>query len=74
MKQIYSIVYRGVEINFLKDKEYIGYNFKVKEQTFGYKVELKTRKQVDVFGIITTLTINAVESIDSKLNEQNTNN
>jgi len=67
MKTIYSIEYKKVEINFLKDKDFVGYNFKVKDKTYGYKVPLKTKKQVEIFSAITALTLSAIESVNLKL-------
>ena len=66
MKTMYQIVYKGVDINFLKDKEFVGYNFSINGEMFGYKVPLTTKKQVEAFAIITTLTQSALESVDLK--------
>ena len=70
MKIISQITYKGLEINFmdernpLDDKCYIGYSFGYKGKNYGQKVALKRKGTKDIMETTLALFVNACESFE----------
>lgn len=69
MKPISQIAYKGVEINFMEEKDHIGYSFGYEGRNYGQKVpvELPTTKEkrVKYMEAVVALFINAIDSYEN---------
>lgn len=73
MKIISQIPYKGTPLNFMVDKNFVGYSFELDGKPYGQKTELKTKKRDELVGALAALSINAVETFDHLKNGENTN-
>jgi hypothetical protein len=62
MKQIHTVVLDGLPINLMVDKNAIGYNFEFDGKQFGNRVDLKSKKQIDIISATALLLINALDT------------
>lgn len=74
MKVISQIKYTDVDLNFMVEKDSVGYSFEFGGKSYGHKTTLKTKKRDELVGAVATLTVNAVQSYESLKNGENTNN
>lgn len=70
MVRISQINYEGYDINFLADKNFVGYSFMrtvegEDPQEFGHKLLLTSKKRDELVGTIALLWLNAFETIDA---------
>lgn len=72
MKPITQILYGDTYLQFLKEKSFIGYSFGFEGKNYGQKVELKTVLKDELVGVVATLTINAIQSLEALKNGKNT--
>lgn len=71
MKPITQVVYKDLEINFLKEGKFVGYSFGYEGRNYGHKVEVK--KPSELLGVVATLTVNAILSFENLKNVKDTN-
>lgn len=65
MKPISQIPYKGIDINFMEEKGFIGYSFGYQGRNYGQKVPVNTRKRAELIEAIGALFINAIESYEN---------
>lgn len=63
MLPLMRVPYKGKEITVLVEKGSVGYSFEWEGQHYGHKTALP-RKRNDIVGVVATLIINAIESIE----------
>lgn len=73
MQIITQINYKETVINFMIQKNFVGYSFEVDGKSYGQKSELKTKKKDEIVAITAALTINAISSYDALKNGKNIN-
>lgn len=56
-----------LEINLMVDKNAIGYNFEFDGNQFGNRVDLKSKKTIDIISATALLLINALDTRDALL-------
>lgn len=72
MKPITQILYGDTYLQFLKEGKFIGYSFGYEGRNYGNKVELKTTSKEELVGVVATLTINAIQSLENLKNGKDT--
>lgn len=72
MKLITQIPFDEKIINFMVDKNFVGYSFEHNDNNYGLKTVLKTKKRDELVGAIATLAFNAVATYQSLKNGNNT--
>lgn len=72
MKPITQILYGDTYLQFLKEGKFVGYSFGFEGKNYGQKVELKTVLKDELVGVVATLTINAIQSLEALKNGKNT--
>jgi hypothetical protein len=69
MKIISQIPYKGIDINILEEKEYVGYSFGFEGKNYGTKTLLQSKKRIHLIEAVMTLIISAIQSYENLSNK-----
>lgn len=72
MNKIQIFTYKEKEISVLYDKKNLAYTFEQDGKTYGYKMELQSKKLTDIISVTWLLLQNAIESIEALAHDTNT--
>lgn len=73
MQIITQIRHGDLTINFMIQKNSVGYSFEHEGKSYGHKTALTTKKRDELVGVIAILTSNAISSYEALKNGKNTN-
>jgi hypothetical protein len=73
MKPITQIEFRDISIQFLVEKNSIGYSFGYDGRNYGQRVEVTKKGKQALVDAVALLTINAIESYENLKNGKDTN-
>ncbi len=62
--KIYTFTIKGRDVEMTFRKGNLAYTFERDGKTYGYKVELKNKKTMDIVAATSLLIINAIETIE----------
>ena len=71
MKIISQIPYKEIEINFMEETGAVGYSFGFEGRNYGNKIELKTKKRLELIEATGALIIQAISSYENLKNGTN---
>ena len=75
MKVISQINFRGLEINFMEEKDSVGYSFGYQGRNYGQKIKVEapttSKKRQTYIEAVVALFINAIDSYENLKNDTN---